>query len=209
MTETPVIENTVLLILPFSAYLPADKFGASGVLAVVAAGLTFGHRGARSLSAAARNLFSADQGVPATRQDATVMGWAGRRGAVSTAAALALPQAFPGRDLVAFLTLAVIVATLVGQGLTLPPLIRRLGLVTRDQQDPVLLVETRRRLTVVALERIDDLAGHHDVPGDVLERVRRGYEAQLDRLVARRRVSRRVAEAARAALDVDETTVRP
>ena len=37
-TETPVIENTMLLILPFAAYLPADKLGASGVLAVVAAG---------------------------------------------------------------------------------------------------------------------------------------------------------------------------
>lgn len=279
MTETPVIENTMLLILPFAAYLPADKLGASGVLAVVAAGLTFGHHGARSLTAAARlqqrqiwdlvvflltglssllvglefypilvtltsrssgslvveslavvgtviaarmawmfgaaalpgarHLFSANQGTPATWQDAAVMGRAGMRGAVSMAAALALPQTFPGRDLVVFLTLAVIVATLVGQGLTLPPLIRRLGLVTRDQQDLVLLVETRRRLTVVALERIDGLAGRHDVPEDVLERVRSGYEAQLDRLVARRRVSRRVAGEARAALDVDETTLRP
>jgi CPA1 family monovalent cation:H+ antiporter len=39
-TETPVIENTMLLILPFAAYLPADKLDASGVLAVVAAGST-------------------------------------------------------------------------------------------------------------------------------------------------------------------------
>ena len=40
--ETPVIENTVLLILPFAAYLPSDKLDASGVLAVVATGLYFG-----------------------------------------------------------------------------------------------------------------------------------------------------------------------
>ena len=59
-----------------------------------------------------------------------MVGWAGMRGAVSLAAALALPQSFPQRDLLVFLTFAVIVATLVGQGLTLPPLIRRLGLVT-------------------------------------------------------------------------------
>ena len=53
-TETPVIENTMLLILPFAAYLPADKLGASGVLAVVAAGLYFGRYGSSSLTAGAR-----------------------------------------------------------------------------------------------------------------------------------------------------------
>ena len=53
-TETPVIENTMLLILPFAAYLPADKVGASGVLAVVATGLYFGRYGSGSLTAAAR-----------------------------------------------------------------------------------------------------------------------------------------------------------
>src|ERR1700722_2922125 len=53
-TETPVIENTMLLILPFAAYLPADKLDASGVLAVVAAGLYFGRYGSGSLTAAAR-----------------------------------------------------------------------------------------------------------------------------------------------------------
>ena len=54
LVETPVIENTVLLILPFAAYLPADKIDASGVLAVVATGLYFGRYGSRSLTAAAR-----------------------------------------------------------------------------------------------------------------------------------------------------------
>ena len=52
-----------------------------------------------------------------------VVSWAGMRGAVSLAAALALPlepRPFPERDLVIFLTFCVIVATLVGQGLTLP-----------------------------------------------------------------------------------------
>src|SRR3984957_8532031 len=53
-TETPVIENTMLLILPFAAYLPADKLDASGVLAVVAAGLYFGRYGSGTLTAAAR-----------------------------------------------------------------------------------------------------------------------------------------------------------
>ena len=65
-----------------------------------------------------------------------VVSWAGMRGAVSLAAALALPldaDPFPDRDLVIFLTFCVIVATLVGQGLTLPWLVRRLGVIGDDR----------------------------------------------------------------------------
>jgi CPA1 family monovalent cation:H+ antiporter len=53
-----------------------------------------------------------------------VVGWAGLRGAVSLAAALALKPDFPDRNLILLLTLAVIVVTLVGQGLTLPAVLR-------------------------------------------------------------------------------------
>jgi CPA1 family monovalent cation:H+ antiporter len=62
------------------------------------------------------------------------MGWSGMRGAVSLAAALAVPlstnagDSFPGRDLIIFLAYATILATLVLQGLTLGPLVRRLKL---------------------------------------------------------------------------------
>ena len=64
-----------------------------------------------------------------------ILGWGGMRGAVSLAAALALPlvtndgEPLPGRGLVIFLAFAVILVTLIGQGLTLPLLIRRLGVV--------------------------------------------------------------------------------
>jgi CPA1 family monovalent cation:H+ antiporter len=336
-SETPVIQNTMLLILPFAAYLPADEIGASGVLAVVAAGLYFGRHGTGVLTAAARIqqrqiwdlivflltgmsfllvglelrpildglsnrpsqslvvesvavvgvvivarmawMFAFSvlparlgwrrraPGPPATWREATVVGWAGMRGAVSLAAALALPSDFPQRDLIVFLTFAVIVATLVGQGLTLPILIRRLGLVTRDERDTVLLAEARRRLTVVALQRIDELDDGDRFPEDVVARIRAGYEAQLARierrlesfggadgdgdgdgsgtgsgedggsgsdplsdqaaerharrlvleaertelahLLARHRITEHVAGAARAVLDVDETTMRP
>jgi Na+/H+ antiporter len=53
-----------------------------------------------------------------------VVGWSGLRGAVSLAAALALPATFPERNLILLITFAVIVVTLVGQGLTLPRLVR-------------------------------------------------------------------------------------
>ena len=328
-TETPVIENTMLLILPFAAYLPADKLGASGVLAVVAAGLYFGRYGSVSLTAGARlqqreiwdlivflltgmsfllvglelrpildslvnresgslaiealavvgavvvvrmawmfgitalpggqRLFATTDGPSRSWRETTVVGWAGMRGAVSLAASLALPQDFPQRDLLVFLTFAVIVATLVGQGLTLPPLIRRLGLVTRDEQDAVLVAEARRRLTVLALGRLDELTRDERFAPEVAMRIQVGYESQLaridrrleglragvsqhegeeggadghtggrlqaegelrklvidsertelGRLVARRKLSERVADEVRAALDVDEITMRP
>jgi len=70
---------------------------------------------------------------PGTRE-LFVVGWTGMRGVVALAAALSLPQAladgslFPHRNLIVFLTFSVILVTLVLQGLTLPPLIRALGL---------------------------------------------------------------------------------
>jgi NhaP-type Na+/H+ or K+/H+ antiporter len=66
------------------------------------------------------------------RRELGIISWCGMRGIVSLAAALALPatlpngEPFPARDLIIFLTFFVIVATLVGQGLTLAPLIRKL-----------------------------------------------------------------------------------
>jgi CPA1 family monovalent cation:H+ antiporter len=71
-------------------------------------------------------------------QNVAVVGWTGMRGVVSLAAALALPLAtsagkpFPARDLIQFLTFCVIFATLVGQGLTLPLVIRGLGVHAAD-----------------------------------------------------------------------------
>src|SRR5207247_9857215 len=64
-----------------------------------------------------------------------LLGWSGMRGAVSLAAALALPlttdagDAFPNRPLIIFLTFGVILGTLVLQGLTLPAVVKALGLV--------------------------------------------------------------------------------
>jgi CPA1 family monovalent cation:H+ antiporter len=66
------------------------------------------------------------------RRELGIISWCGMRGIVSLAAALALPATlpngdpFPARDLIIFLTFFVIAATLIGQGLTLAPLIRRL-----------------------------------------------------------------------------------
>ncbi|HEY4277260.1 MAG TPA: Na+/H+ antiporter [Conexibacter sp.] len=85
-----------------------------------------------------------------------VAGWSGMRGAVSLAAALALPLDFPERDLVLFLTLSVIFATLVFQGLTLPWVIRTLHV----HDDGVAATEellARRAATDAAIARLREL----------------------------------------------------
>ena len=68
----------------------------------------------------------------------TVLAWAGMRGVVSLAAAFALPSDFPERDLILFLTFVVVIGTLLLQGLTLPALIRRLGVVGREEQQDLI-----------------------------------------------------------------------
>ena len=112
------------------------------------------------------------------------------RGAVSLAAALALPlrtdagTAFPGRDLIVFLTFSVIVVTLVGQGLTLPYVIRLIGLEDdglEDRED----AEARVHAAEAALARLQELVEEDWVRDDTIERVRGSYRFRTDRFRAR------------------------
>jgi CPA1 family monovalent cation:H+ antiporter len=190
----PPVEVVISLVIPFAAYLPAERLGLSGVLAAVAAGLVIGSRLGTIIGADTRVLWlstwkmvnfvlngflfvliglelpeilaGVEDGTAAkliglillvavavigsrfvyvqlasrlpngpraqvarvnpelARRLTIVFGWSGLRGAVSLAAALALPVDFPQRNLILLLTFAVIVITLVGQGLTLPYLAR-------------------------------------------------------------------------------------
>ena len=83
-----------------------------------------------------------------------VIAWSGMRGAVSLAAALALPLDFPERDLILFLTFVVILVTLVGQGLTLPLVLRWAGIVDVDGTDEEEELLARRAATEAALAEI-------------------------------------------------------
>jgi monovalent cation/hydrogen antiporter len=114
----------------------------------------------------------------------TIISWAGMRGSVSLAAALALASDFPQRDIVLFLTFSVIFVTLVLQGLTLPALIRRLG-VTDDGEDEREELLGRRAAVDAALARIEELAGEEWTRDDTAERMRGMYEYRRNRLAAR------------------------
>ena len=114
----------------------------------------------------------------------TVISWAGIRGAVSLAAALALPTNFPARDLIVFLTFAVILVTLVGQGLTLPWLIRVLHVEDdggAERED----AKARIKASEAALARLEELEQEGWVREDTAERTRGQYRFRTNRFRAR------------------------
>ena len=118
-----------------------------------------------------------------------LVGWTGMRGAVSLAAALAIPAtldaggAFPDRALVIFLVYSVILGTLLLQGLTLPALIRAFHI----GGDPIVEAADRARIlsAQAAIVRIDDLGGEEWVRDDTAARMRGLYEFRLRRFEAR------------------------
>ena len=245
----PVLENTVLLITPFVAYGLAEAVNASGVLAVVLAGLILGHRAPRGQSYATRlqgtmiwklidfllesvvfaliglqlrtilaglggrsagelvgaaltvlaavilarfvwmypgtylpllaRRVRAREPVPPWTYP-TVLAWAGMRGVVSLAAAAALPPGFPQRALIQFLTFSVVIGTLVLHGLTLPWLIRRLGVVgTESSRDTLAEAAAQHAAVNAALQRLEELLAGSEagtVPDEVVHRLRERAE---------------------------------
>jgi CPA1 family monovalent cation:H+ antiporter len=96
-----------------------------------------------------------------------VVGWTGMRGVVALAAAMALPRMlsdgrpFPHRNLIIFLTFCVIVVTLVGQGLSLPAVIRALGLAGDDRGNCE-LAEAQRIILTTALRHVEEARAKDD-----------------------------------------------
>jgi CPA1 family monovalent cation:H+ antiporter len=110
-----------------------------------------------------------------------ILGWAGMRGVVSLAAALALPLDFPARDLLQFLTFVVILVTLLGQGLTLPWLIRRLG-VGDDGSEQHDEIHAREAANSAALERLEGLAEEWPGHMELIDQLRARYQHTAEHL---------------------------
>nr|WP_282599957.1 Na+/H+ antiporter [Patulibacter sp. SYSU D01012] len=114
----------------------------------------------------------------------TLLAWAGLRGAVSLAAALALPAGFPERDLLVFLTVCVILATLVGQGLTFPALIRVLGV--EDDPGPLREEYLARKLAArAAVDRLEQLRAEPWTRADTIDRLQGLHEFRYRRAAQR------------------------
>ena len=247
--DDPTIQTVLSLLSPFAAYLLAERFGVSGILAVVAAGVYGGWHDARTLSATTRQhawevwsmvlfvfnglvfvllgvtLPNAIVALVRTESPAMLalyavalwalvtivrivwvypgtylppllskrireteprrnprgvflIGWAGLRGSVTMAAALSIPVTtaagapFPGRDLVIFLAATTIVLTLVVNGLTLPWMIRRLGLRADGR------VEREMRAAEIAIAQAAALA----LEGEMRKLERNDEEIEAGRL---------------------------
>lgn len=123
-------------------------------------------------------------------QAATVLGWSGMRGAVSLAAALALPLStdaggpFPDRELIIFLTFAVILGTLVVQGLTLPAVARALDLEDDGRAEKE-EAKARIHAAEAALGRLEELIDEDWVREDTAERVRGMFNFRRERFRSR------------------------
>jgi monovalent cation/hydrogen antiporter len=258
--DDPPTEITISLLSGYAAYLPAEHFGFSGVIAAVTVGIYMGWHTPQLTTAVMRI-----QGVsvweilifllnavlfllvglqlPTVLEDASaystgeligwsllvsavvigvrllwqytvpylvravdrrpsqrerrasprerfVIGWAGMRGSVSLAAALAVPletdagAAFPDRELIILIAFGVILVTLVGQGLTLGPIIQRLG-VAGDGEEEREETLARLRLAEAALTRLDEVSAEDWTRDDTLERVRGAFDYRRRRFGAR------------------------
>ncbi len=119
-----------------------------------------------------------------------LISWLGMRGAVSLAAALAVPLhtdaggPFPGRDVILYLTFAVILGTLVIQGLGMPLVVRALGLED-DRVSEREEVKARIHAAEAALARIDELIEEDWVRNESAERLRRLYSFRRTRFAER------------------------
>jgi monovalent cation/hydrogen antiporter len=245
----PSVTVTLTLLTPYIAYLPAERLGFSGVLAVVTTGLYIGHRSWEALGPESRlqresiwklldyllnglvfiliglqipaivremrmpvgqmifvgaaisfvviavrflwifpmvlfEKYFLQRDVPIG--NLVVASWAGMRGVVSMAAALALPlvtltgEAFPHRHIILFLTFCVIFVTLVVQGLTLPWIARKLKV---EEPNWDFQSESKARVSLLheLIKEVDDLIKNEPIPEyrESLERWKMHYQDRL------------------------------
>jgi Na+/H+ antiporter len=118
-------------------------------------------------------------------RERVAVGWTGMRGAISLAAALALPEAIPTaqRDVLIFVTVGVIAVTLVGQGLTLPLLLKLLGIQGDREWSPDEAI-ARLEAAQAALDRLDELEREQRISEERLRRMRELYRARFRRCMA-------------------------
>lgn len=240
--SNPSIETLLSFVVPYIAYVPAEHFHASGVIAVVVTGLIVGHKAPLLQSGAARLTSEGNwrtvsfllenavflliglqlrgivaavgrTDVPTSRillvcagvfiatifarvlwvffsaaidrlpvlarkhpvrswAETVVVSWAGMRGVVTLAAALALPNMVPDRDVLVLVAFVVVVGSILIQGSSLKWLVRRLRLPPPDRaesalQEAALLQEA----STAGLNRLDEVVTTED-PADVIARLR-------------------------------------
>ncbi|MCX4761304.1 Na+/H+ antiporter [Streptomyces sp. NBC_01275] len=126
---------------------------------------------------------SEDEDIPVSWRETLVMWWSGMRGVASVALALAIPletdegSAFPDRDEIVFIAFGVIMVTLVVQGLTLPWLVKRLGVRADTEGEKTFERELALRAAKAAKGRLREIEAAEELPEELSEQLlRRAFE---------------------------------
>jgi Na+/H+ antiporter len=116
-------------------------------------------------------------------KEVTALSWAGTRGVISLAAIFIIPGNVPALDLLRFCTFVVVLVTLIGQGLTFGPLVRRLGLRANHTDLARERNEARSASVQAALDRLDEikLERHDNVEDLAIDNMRKQLEVRLER----------------------------
>ncbi|GGJ25387.1 Na+/H+ antiporter [Streptomyces brasiliensis] len=124
-----------------------------------------------------------DEDIPMGWRETVVMWWSGMRGVASVALALAVPlhtddgAAFPDRDEIVFIAFGVIMATLVLQGLTLPWLVKRLGVQADTEREKEFEKQLAVRAAKAAKRRLREIEEVEELPEDLSEQMlRRAFD---------------------------------
>ncbi|HEU5417697.1 MAG TPA: Na+/H+ antiporter [Streptosporangiaceae bacterium] len=172
---------TLIRDLSHAEAWPAEALAVTGVLIVTRIAWVFPQSAVTQRGSGTRRL---SWPVPA------VVSWAGTRGVVPLTAALSIPLTsasgapLPRRDLILVIATAVIVVSLIVQGLTLEPLVRLAGIARPDSARHEETV-ARLRLAEAALARLDELAASQSADDDVIDQARAGLQARIGHARAR------------------------
>jgi monovalent cation/hydrogen antiporter len=126
-----------------------------------------------------------------TGREVTALTWAGTRGVITLAAIFSVPlltndgRPFPDRDLLQLCAYLVVLVTLVGQGLTFGPLLRRLGLRANAAEEAQVRHDARLAALDAALGAVDDMQSSHQIPIEVANSLRASIRRRADRASAR------------------------
>jgi monovalent cation/hydrogen antiporter len=124
---------------------------------------------------------------PLTGPEVVALSWAGTRGVITLAAIFSVPltvssgRAFPDRDLLLLCAYLVVLVTLIGQGLTFAPLLRRLGLRADEAEDAQIRHEARLAAIAAAVRTLDDMQASHEIPASIAAGARASLRRRADR----------------------------
>ncbi|MGY1744323.1 cation:proton antiporter [Blastococcus sp. SYSU D00695] len=189
VTAAAITVGTLLLLRPLWLLLTESlpgwmhtRLGGDGADDDVAGGAPVTGRSATAFGGARR-------AGRLTGREITVLSWAGTRGVISLAAIFTLPLTtdsgapFPDRDLLLFCAFLAVLVTLVGQGLTFGPVVRRLGVRADAADEARLRNEARVAAVRAGLARLDEMDAeqHSDLEDRAIDGLRAALRSRLDR----------------------------